>query len=176
MAGRAGGRDRGRRLDGSVADPAGRRRIASLVIRLVLVACLVLSLAGMRLALPSDRLSVVFLLDASASMLDATREELVDWARDGVARCPRATPPASSSSAGTRWSTACPPSSTSWPSRRPRPVAGATDVAAAVRLAAAIFPAGTQQRIVLLSDGNDTSGEAEEAIAAARRVASGSTS
>ena len=47
------------------------------------------------------------------------------------------------------------------------PVAGATDVAAAVRLAAAIFPTGTQQRIVLLSDGNDTVGSAEEAIAAA---------
>ena len=44
------------------------RRIASLVIRLVLVACLVLALAGVRLALPADRLSVVFLLDASASM------------------------------------------------------------------------------------------------------------
>ena len=36
-----------------------------------------------------------------------------------------------------------------------------------MRLAAAIFPAGTQQRMVLLSDGNDTSGEAEDAIAAA---------
>ncbi len=36
-----------------------------------------------------------------------------------------------------------------------------------MRLAAAIFPNGTQQRIVLLSDGNDTSGEAEDAIAAA---------
>jgi uncharacterized membrane protein len=36
-----------------------------------------------------------------------------------------------------------------------------------VRLAAAIFPTGTQQRMVLLSDGNDTSGEAEDAIAAA---------
>ena len=67
--------------------PIGRR-VASLVIRLVLVACLVLSLAGVRLALPSDRLSVVFLLDASASMLDATREELVDWARDSVREMP----------------------------------------------------------------------------------------
>ena len=63
--------------------PIGRR-VASLVIRLVLLGCLVLSLAGMRLALPSDRLSVVYLLDASASMLDATREDLVAWARDSV--------------------------------------------------------------------------------------------
>jgi hypothetical protein len=57
------------------------RRIGSLLIRLVLVGCLVLSLAGVRLALPADRLSVVFLVDASASMLDATSEELLGLAR-----------------------------------------------------------------------------------------------
>ena len=51
----------------------------------MLVTCLVLALAGARLALPADRLSVVFLLDASASMLDATREELVEWARSLMA-------------------------------------------------------------------------------------------
>src|SRR5688572_32546679 len=63
---------------------SGGRRIASLVIRLVLAFCLIASLAGARLALPSDRLSVVFLIDASASMVDATREELLDFARDSV--------------------------------------------------------------------------------------------
>ena len=48
------------------------RRVASLIIRMVLIGCVVASLAGARLALPSDRLSVVFLVDASASMLDAS--------------------------------------------------------------------------------------------------------
>src|SRR5688500_20316289 len=45
--------------------PMGRR-VALLVIRVVLVAWLVLSLVGARLSLLSDRLSVVFLLDVSA--------------------------------------------------------------------------------------------------------------
>jgi len=39
----------------------------------------------------------------------------------------------------------------------------ATDIAAAVRLAAASFPDGKGRRIVLLSDGNETSGDLEEA-------------
>ena len=146
--------------------PAGRR-IASLVIRLVLAACLVLSLAGMRLALPSDRLSVVFLLDASASMLDATSEELVNWARAAVREKPEEDTAGVVVFGGNALVDRLPSTLDELPEPASVPVAGATDVAAAVRLAAAIFPAGTQQRIVLLSDGNDTSGEAQDAIAAA---------
>jgi uncharacterized membrane protein/Mg-chelatase subunit ChlD len=146
--------------------PAGRR-IGSLVIRLVLVACLVLSLAGARLVLPADRLSVVFLLDASASMLDATREELVSWARDAVGEMPEGDTAGVVVFGGTALVDRLPSNLRELSDPGSRPVAGATDVAAAVRLAEAIMPAGTQQRLVLLSDGNDTSGEAEEAIAAA---------
>ena len=143
------------------------RRVASLVIRLVLVACLVLSLAGVRLALPADRLSVVFLLDASASMLDATREELVAWARDAVSEMPEGDTAGVVVFGGTALVDRLPSQLDELADPASQPVVGATDVGAAVRLAAAIFPAGTQQRIVLLSDGNDTVGEADEAIAAA---------
>ena len=146
--------------------PAGRRT-ASLVIRLLLVACLVLSLAGARLVLPADRLSVVFLLDASASMLDATRDELVSWARDAVGEMPDGDTAGVVVFGGTALVDRLPSDLRELSDPGSRPVAGATDVAAAVRLATAIMPAGTQQRLVLLSDGNDTSGEAEEAIAAA---------
>ena len=146
--------------------PMGRR-VASLVIRLVLVACLVLALAGMRLALPSDRLSVVYLLDASASMLDATREDLVAWARDSVREMPEGDTAGMVVFGGNALVDRLPSELDELSDPASQPVVGATDVAAAVRLAAAIFPNGTQQRIVLLSDGNDTSGEAEDAIAAA---------
>ena len=146
--------------------PRGRR-IASLAIRVVLAACLVLSLAGMRLALPSDRLSVVFLLDASASMLDATREDLVDWARAAIGDMPEGDTAGVVVFGANALVDRLPSELDELSEPASAPVAGATDVGAAVRLAAAIFPAGTQQRIVLLSDGNDTSGEAEDAIAAA---------
>ena len=52
------------------------------------------------------------------------------------------------------------------------PVKAATDVGAALRLAAALFPDAAQKRIVLLSDGNDTTGrgQREAALAAARGI------
>jgi uncharacterized membrane protein/uncharacterized protein YegL len=52
------------------------------------------------------------------------------------------------------------------------PVEGATDIGAALRLAGALFPDDAQKRIVLLSDGNDTtgSGQTEAALAAARGI------
>ncbi|HJP71270.1 MAG TPA: VWA domain-containing protein, partial [Candidatus Limnocylindria bacterium] len=146
--------------------PVGRR-VASLIIRLALVGCLVLSLAGIRLALPSDRLSVVFLLDASASMLDATSEELVDWARASVRDKPEGDTAGVVVFGANALVDRLPSELDELSAPASRPVAGASDVAGAVRLAAAILPAGSQQRIVLLSDGNDTSGEAADAISAA---------
>ena len=52
------------------------------------------------------------------------------------------------------------------------PVRDATDIGAALRLAGALFPDDAQKRIVLLSDGNDTtgSGQSEAALAAARGI------
>ena len=143
------------------------RRLASLLIRLALVVCLVLALAGMRLALPADRLSVVFLLDASASMLDATREDLVQWARDAVRGKPEADTAGMVVFGANALVDRLPSQLDDLAEPASQPVVGATDVAAAVRLAAAIMPAGTQQRLVLLSDGQDTAGEAADAIAAA---------
>jgi len=142
------------------------RRVASLIIRLVLVGCIVASLAGARLALPSDRLSVVFLVDASASMVDATREELLAFAKEAVRQIPEGDT-AGVVVFGANALVDRLPSGDELQTPASLPVVGATDVAAAVRLATAIFPAGTQQRIVLLSDGNDTGGQAEQAILSA---------
>ena len=52
------------------------------------------------------------------------------------------------------------------------PVTSATDVGAALRLGSALFPDDAQKRLVLLSDGNDTTGQgqAEAALAAARGI------
>src|SRR5262249_3749897 len=43
-----------------------------------------------------------------------------------------------------------------------------TDIAAAIRLGTAAFPETGQKRLVLLSDGNENSGDAEAAVLAAR--------
>ncbi|MEP6807304.1 MAG: VWA domain-containing protein [Chloroflexota bacterium] len=143
------------------------RRIASLVIRLVLVGCIVASLAGARLALPSDRLSVVFLVDASASMLDATREELLAFAKQAVHRIPEGDTAGVVVFGANALVDRLPSGLDELQAPGSVPVVSATDIAAAVRLGTAIFPAGTQQRLVLLSDGNDTAGQAEQAILSA---------
>jgi len=143
------------------------RRVASLVIRLVLVGCIVASLAGARLALPSDRLSVVFLVDASASMVDATREELLAFAKQAVREIPEGDMAGVVVFGANALVDRLPSGLDELQTPASLPVVGATDIAAAVRLATAIFPAGTQQRIVLLSDGNATGGQAEQAILSA---------
>ena len=65
---------------------------------------------------------------------------------------------ASSRSARTRSSSACRRSSREIDRLASTPVKAATDIGAALRLAAALFPDDAQKRIVLLSDGNDTTG------------------
>jgi Mg-chelatase subunit ChlD len=146
--------------------PRGRR-IASLVIRLVLAAFLAGSLAGARLALPADRLSVVFLVDASASMVDATRQELLAFAREAVGRIPEGDTAGVVVFGANALVDRLPSQADELREPSSVPVVGATDIAAAIRLATAIFPTGTQQRLVLLSDGNDTAGQGEQAILAA---------
>src|SRR4029078_8576058 len=52
------------------------------------------------------------------------------------------------------------------------PVQDATDIGAALRLAGALFPDDAQKRIVLITDGNDTTGagQTEAALAGSRGI------
>lgn len=154
-------------LSASRVLPPGRR-IASLVIRLTLVGCLVGALAGARLALPANRLSVVFLVDGSASMLDATRDELLAFARQAVRQMPEGDTAGVVVFGANALVDRLPSELNELRSPDSVPVASASDIGSAVRLATAIFPAGTQRRLVLLSDGNDTGGQAAAAILGAR--------
>ena len=146
--------------------PLGRR-VTSLVLRLVIVLALVGSLAQARLSLPADRLAVVFLVDASASMLESTREDLLAFARDAVSEMPEGDLAGVVVFGGDALVDRLPSPSQELQSPGSVPVTTATDIGGAIRLATALFPAGVQQRLVLLSDGNDTRGEAERAALAA---------
>lgn len=157
---------------------AARRRLspararASLGIRTILLAALVLALAGTQLVLPVDRLATVFLVDwsdsvgtagreASTAFLQGALEELPDGDRAGIVVF------------GADALVERLPSETRALERiESVPVRSATDIGAALRLANALFPDATQKRIVLLSDGNDTSGQgqAEAALAASRGI------
>ena len=143
--------------------PRGRR-IASLILRLALVSALVAAVAGARLALPADRLSVVFLVDGSASMVDATRTELLAFVRRAVRNMPEADTAGVVVFGANALVDRLPSEIDELQTPASVPVVSASDIGAAVRLGSAIFPAGTQRRLVLLSDGNDTGGQAGEAI------------
>jgi uncharacterized membrane protein len=146
--------------------PRGRRKSA-LAIRTIVILLVVLALAGLQSVRPNSGVSTVFVLDRSASMQTAqtvATEQFVSKALEGRGTNDSAglivlgkypvidTETGHLRSLGQIYASAEPSS---------------TDIAAAIRLASATFPEGSAKRIVLLSDGNETTGDAAEAAQAA---------
>jgi uncharacterized protein YegL len=149
----------------------GRRR-AALAIRLLVLAALAFALAGFQLVLPVDRLAVVYVVDLSDSVGTAGREEALAYLRESLA-AKKDEDVAGIVAFGQDALVERLPSDLAEIDRiASTPVTGATDIGAALRLAGALFPDDAQKRIVLLSDGNDTtgSGQTEASLAAARGI------
>jgi len=150
---------------------AGRRRIA-LGIRSLLLAALVLGLAGLQVVLPVNRLATVFVVDLSDSIGSAGREDGLAFVRAALEEMPK-DDVAGIVAFGKEALVERLPSDLAEIDRiASAPVRSASDIGAALRLATALFPDDAQKRIVLLSDGNDTTGggQAEAALSAARGV------
>lgn len=148
--------------------PGKKREIVSLILRLVILACLVLSLAGMEIVRGGDDLAVVFLVDVSDSMPPAAVSAEMDYLRQAL------------TSMGPDDQAAIVLFGADALVERPMragaelgrvtsaPVTNQTDLAEAIRLGLALFPPGAARRMVILSDGAQTSGDA---LAAARLAA-----
>jgi uncharacterized membrane protein/Mg-chelatase subunit ChlD len=149
----------------------GRRRLA-LLVRGIVLACLVLALAGFRLVLPVDRLATVFVVDLSDSVGTAGRDDALSWLRDSLEVMPEGDVAGIVGFGRAALVERLPQEVREIDRIATTPVRTATDIGAALRLASALFPDDAQKRIVLLSDGNDTtgSGQSEAALAAARGV------
>ncbi len=146
-----------------------RRDISSLLLRSLIVALLVLALAGLQQVGAVERLAVVFLVDASDSMGSDAESAQLDFLSQALANKPR----------DDEWSllvfgdNAVPERDFSALGEIDRfiastPSASGTNIAKALQTALAMFPPDAARRIVILSDGKATRGDA---LARAQRAA-----
>ena len=149
-----------------------RRRRAALAIRTILLTALVLALAGVQLVLPVDRLATVFVVDLSDSVGEGGREDALAFLRETLDVMPEGDQAGIVAFGKDALVERLPEELRAIDQLRSTPVKAATDIGAALRLAAALFPDAAQKRIVLISDGNDTTGrgQREAALAAARGI------
>jgi uncharacterized membrane protein len=141
-------------------------------VRTLLLLSLVFALAGFRLVLPVDRLATVYVVDLSDSVGEAGREDALAFVRDSLALMPEGDAAGIVAFGKGALVERLPAELREIDRIASAPVRSATDVGSALRLASALFPDDAQKRIVLLSDGNDTTGQgqAEAALAAARGI------
>ncbi|HZE97046.1 MAG TPA: VWA domain-containing protein [Planctomycetota bacterium] len=136
------------------------RSIAGTIVRSLLVAALVFSIADAQWVSKSYRTSTLFLLDHSFSIPPDIQRKAFTWISDQLKKLPR------DDSAGVivfgeDAMIEVPPVEKPELSG-PTSLVGrtATDLGAAIRLALAVFPPSYQKRIVIVSDGNENRGHA----------------
>ena len=141
--------------------PRKRRRLV-LAVRMLVVALLVLGLAGPRYIGQADEQAVAFLVDVSDSVTPPMRERQLAFMREATAEMTDRDKTAVIAFASQ--------AVVEHPLSGPRPVGpvasivegGRTDLAGALRLALATLPSTMARKIVVLSDGNENVGKAIE--------------
>jgi Mg-chelatase subunit ChlD len=146
----------------------GRRQwAAALGARVAVAGLVVAALGGFDLPRPGRQVAVLFLVDASDSLGPGGRTEAVAWVRDALSRQPADAKAGVALFGGNarleltvqRRARLLQPSTRIDSSR--------TDLAAALRLGGAVLPSDARRRIVVVSDGRATQGDA---AAEARRL------
>ena len=145
-----------------------RRDISSLFLRSVIIVLLILALAGLQNVQAVDRLAVVFLVDASDSMGSGSEDMQLEYIREAIA----AKQPEDEWALALFGENAVP--ETDFSAARQLdgfssiPLTGGSDIANAIQTGLSMFPPDASRRLVLLSDGQATQGDA---IARAQRAA-----
>ena len=144
------------------------RDAASTILRVLILLCIVLALSGVQLSQSADRLAVVFLVDVSDSLGPELQEAQLAWVEQAM----EAMGPddlAGIVAFGARPYTERVPGTLREPGAlQSQPSRSNTDLAAAIRHGSALLPGDTARRLVILSDGRATLGDAP---AAARQAA-----
>jgi len=140
-----------------------KREAASLAIRLIIVLCLILALAGLELLRGADELAVVFLVDASDSMPAQAKAASFAYIEDALAEMGPDDQAAVILFGGDALVERPMSPSQELPPFTSIPNTTQTDLAEAIRLGLALYPPGAARRMVILSDGAATTGDAESA-------------
>lgn len=144
------------------------QRRAALIVRSVIVGLIVLALSGAALSLPESRLATVFVIDVSDSISSTSKRASLDFVLEALdAKPPEDLVGVVAFGREARVELSLQPA-TDLPSIASRPDASRSDLARAMRLAAALMPEGLKRRVVLLTDGRENSGDA---ISEAQRLA-----
>jgi Ca-activated chloride channel family protein len=149
----------------SLAGLEGARRVAAIAVRVLVLALLALAAAGPRVRFGSSDLTVVFVVDASASVsADGRREalELVDRLAAGATPRDRVGVVVFGGDASVERALREGGLGTRLDRVASSVRSSDTDIAGALRLAGGLVPEGTTGRIVLLTDGNETRGSATD--------------
>ena len=145
-----------------------RRETVSLGLRLIVASCLILALAGLETMRASRDLSVVFLIDASDSMPPAAKSAAEDYVRRAISKMGGKDQSAVIVFGGDALVERPMSSTRELGKLTSTPDTGETDIAAAIRLGLALYSPESARRMVILSDGTSTSGDALEAAQFAR--------
>ncbi len=150
---------------GSLAGLGPWRRAIALLLRTSLFTLVIFALAEIHLVRTSDRLTTLFLLDQSSSIPLQQRQAMLDYASRAVKQHRRAGDRAGVIVFGKTAGVEAPPFDEelrleSTPEVQVDPTE--TNLAEAIELALLTFPSETSRRIVLVTDGNQTRGEARE--------------
>lgn len=144
-----------------------RRDLTSLTLRSAIIILLVLALAGLQTVQAVDKLAVVFLVDVSDSMGTTTQDAQIDYIREAI----REKRPDDEWAVVLFGENAVPESNFSIVQEiepfSSIPVTTHSDIANAIQTALSLFPPDASRRIVILSDGQQTRGDA---IARAQRA------
>ncbi len=147
------------------ARPRDRGRVsASTVVRSLILLLLTLALAGMQWVSQGGPLNVVFLVDESASMSQQSRDAATQYVQKAIASM------GPDDRAGVvlfgelaivdRALTA----DSDWKPFGKHPAQVATNISDAIQAGMALFPEGGSRRLILLSDGAETIGNASDMV------------
>jgi len=137
-----------------------RREWFSLLTRLVIILCLIFAIAGLEIVQSGSNLAVVFLIDVSDSMPQQAIESEISYVREAL-KSIHSNDKAAIILFGADALVERPMSSLNeLAAITSVPITNQTDLAEAIQLGLAVFPSGYAKRMVILSDGAETTGDA----------------